>query len=492
MNRTRWALMSLVLPGLFIVAGCNGNEMAADGGGWDVGVDPHFIYDDQGRVLILHGANVTGSAKGDPLRMPWITKDDAMRLSRDWGFNFARYLILWDGLEAQQGVYDQAYLDRIKERLDWLWAAGIYVMLDMHQDVWSVHTCGDGAPQWAVRSDGLEIQCPQQWFLGYFQPGVARCFDNFWNYQDPNADLQDHYATAWTTIAARFRDHPAVIGYDIINEPHPGSMVDALELLGVEHPDTPSPEFDRKKLGPFYQRMIDRIRQVDAGKWIFYEPRYGAPGDGLPSYMNQLVDPRPGGRRLAYSPHLYSLQVESSQAYDPATDQTIPKWEQRRRQEMGKLDSALVIGEWGTVQTYTNALGHFRDVANMADRMMAGWAYWTYDPGGFGFINGDGSEREGARELVRVYPQRIAGTPRSFAYDPATRVFRLEFAGNPAVTAPTEIYIPARRFYPNGWDLTVKTDAKSWSKSWDETREVVSVTISPPAGTCIIEVKPKE
>ncbi|MBZ0253699.1 MAG: glycoside hydrolase family 5 protein, partial [Candidatus Methylomirabilis sp.] len=57
-----------------------------------------FIRDGAGRALTLHGVNMSGTAKGDPERLPWVERDDVLRLSRDWGFNFVRYLVLWDGL----------------------------------------------------------------------------------------------------------------------------------------------------------------------------------------------------------------------------------------------------------------------------------------------------------------------------------------------------------------------------------------------------------
>ena len=112
-----------------------------------------YITDDQGRALILHGLNVSGSSKYYPDRVGWTGKDDILRMNRDWGFNFARMLVLWDGLEPEKGVLDEAYLDRIAERLDWYQEAGIKVVLDMHQDLYSIKFGGDGAPLWAIEDN---------------------------------------------------------------------------------------------------------------------------------------------------------------------------------------------------------------------------------------------------------------------------------------------------------------------------------------------------
>jgi endoglycosylceramidase len=122
-----------------------------------------YITDDQGRALILHGLNVSGSAKSSPDRVGWAKKDDILRLSRDWGFNFERMLVLWDGLEPEKGVFDEAYLDRIQERLDWCQEAGLSVVLDMHQDLYSIHFGGDGAPLWAIEDNGWPAEYQDPW-----------------------------------------------------------------------------------------------------------------------------------------------------------------------------------------------------------------------------------------------------------------------------------------------------------------------------------------
>jgi endoglycosylceramidase len=109
----------------------------------------------------------------------------------------------------------------------------------MHQDVYSRYFCCDGAPEWAIRDDGLPFEQLPQWDLNYFTKAVMASFDNFWNYAGPHSDLQDHYADAWAAVAERFKDHPAVIGYDLMNEPSPGSALDAAEFSHNPPADRP-------------------------------------------------------------------------------------------------------------------------------------------------------------------------------------------------------------------------------------------------------------
>ncbi len=450
-----------------------------------------WITDAQGRALILHGANVDGSAKGSPDRMPVQDRATIERMAQDWGWNHARFLIFWDALEPSPGEYDSAYLDRVQERLDWFEQMGVYVVLDMHQDVYAARFCCDGAPEWAIRDDDEPFELQAMWFLNYFQPAVQRAFDNFWLYTDgDHADLQDHYGDAWATVAARFGSHPAVLGYDLMNEPHPGSMLDSVELLGGEaNPDGTHPEFDQTRLQPFYQRMIDRIREVDNDSWVFFEPRYGAPGDGLPSYIGVLEDPRPEGARLAYYPHLYSVRLEASGVYNPDVDSTVPDWERHRETEAAEQNAPLLIGEWGLDQGTEGVELFVADVVTMADRLMAGWAYWDYRFGGWMPVDAEGNELPTMDLLVRAYPRAVAGTPTSFGTDPATGVFTLEFDAREDVTGPTEIHVPGRHFGAD-WEVVVSDPDGAWSSSWDADAEVLSVTVDPEQSSHRIEVRP--
>lgn len=509
--RARYAIFGMLF--IFACVGCGARELSqADVGSADAGIavdagvsgdagsdagqdasiapDPGFLTDAKGRVMILHGANVDRGAKSAPY-LSQVTREQVQRMSGEWGLNFARQLILWAGVEPEAGVYDESYLNGVEKLLDLYHEADIKVLLDMHQDVWSEFTCGDGAPQWAVRTDGLSVECPSQWFLGYFEPGVKRCFDNFWDPDGPHADLQTRYVEMWAAVVKRFKDHPAIFAWDIINEPHPGSDFDAAEALGQESPGTPSIGFDRKKLQPFYQRVIDRIREIDAERWIAFEPRYGAPGNGSPSYFTHLTDPRPGPARLLYAPHLYSVTLESNQAFDPATDKTVSKWETSRTAEQARLNVPVVAGEWGLAPDWTNARLFMREVLTMADRMMIGWAYWSWGPGGWSWLNPDETERETVNDIVRVYPRAIAGVPERFGYDPDARVFTMTFTDRAGVSGPTEIYVPTRRFYAGGWDLTVSDTAGSWSSSWDADREILELTTPFTGGSHAVEISPR-
>lgn len=108
-------------------------------------------------------------------------------------------------------------------RLDWFANHGVHVILDMHQDVYAARFCCDGAPEWGIEDDGLPFEQNPVWALNCFAPAVQAAFDNFFEYPGEHSHLQDHFADAWAAVVPRFKDHPAVLGYDILNEPSPGS-----------------------------------------------------------------------------------------------------------------------------------------------------------------------------------------------------------------------------------------------------------------------------
>jgi endoglycosylceramidase len=454
----------------------------------------YFVRDDDGRVVILRGMNIMSSAKGDPERLPNLDEPDVERYARQWGFNVVRYLIFWDAVEPSPGLYDSAYFDKTEERLDWFANHGVQVILDMHQDVYAQRFCCDGAPEWAIEDDGLPFTQNPVWSLNYFAPAVQAAFDNFFEYPGEHSELQDHFADAWAAVVARFKDHPAVLGYDILNEPSPGSAYKSGDI-NITPSDGEAAEFDRTLFTEFYQRMIAAIRTVDSDGWIFYEPRVAAPANGQPSFIAKLEDPREGEPRIVYAPHLYSVQFEFSQAYNPATDVTLGNWETNRNIETELQKAPLLLGEWGFDPDWPNADLFMRELLDMGDRMMLGWTYWSYDPWGWGIWESDAegefvAERENANALVRPYPQRVAGIPRSFSYDPVARIFELAFDPSPSSTAPTEIYLPAGRHYPEGWFLEGCEEAAGCSSSWDGDTETLQILTPNQSSRVEIRITP--
>jgi endoglycosylceramidase len=133
------------------------------------------------------------------------------------------------------------------------------------------------------------------------------------------------------------------------------------------------------------------------------------------------------------------------------------------------------------------------------------WAYWQYNTSGAsvapGLIIDDskpGSEANARQDrldaLVVPYPQAVAGTPRAYHFDRATRTMTFSY-GTRAVhegacrTAPTEIFVP-RRVYPHGYTARASGARVVSAPTWPWVELVaqpgassVSVTIAPRTGS---------
>ena len=131
----------------------------------------------------------------------------------------------------------------------------IFYQLDFHQDLYNERFQGEGWPDWAVFDDGLPAEPKAGFPANYFgMPALIRAFDNFWaNVDGPGGiGLQDRYAAAWRHVAGRFRDEPYMMGYDLLNEPWPGSpWATCANNVGC-------PVFDTEVLQPFNERVIER------------------------------------------------------------------------------------------------------------------------------------------------------------------------------------------------------------------------------------------
>ena len=66
-------------------------------------------------------------------------------------------------------------------------------------------------------------------------------------------------------------------------------------------------------------------------------------------------------------------------------------------------------------------------------------------------INSGGRGWQG---FVRPYPVAVAGEPQKVSFDRKTGAFELTFRADPAVTAPTTLFVPNLQ-YPNGYRVTV-------------------------------------
>ncbi|WP_017590666.1 cellulase family glycosylhydrolase [Nocardiopsis ganjiahuensis] len=441
-----------------------------------------YLTDSQGRALFLHGLNTSGSAKSDPDGLPWITEEDVQAEYDAMGTNFVRLLIQWQALEPEEGVYDEAYLDAVDERVEWYADRGYHVLLDMHQDLYGRYTSpeehsGNGAPEWATHNDGLRVESQETWELVYLEPGVVRAFDHFWGTTGEHPELMDAYADAWGHVAARFSGNPAVIGYDLMNEPFGGSLQGA--------------DFEAGPLAELYRRCMERIRLVDQESWIFLEGQAVGVNWGLPSSLPHLDDPREGEPRIAYAPHMYALPMDLGQPYEGEAkeriDSSVDLWSHNVRLVGERMEAPIVLGEFGLDMSGAGAPEFVRRMLEETEAMASGRVYWSNDHDGWG----PWESREEGEELTpgpladvmnRAYPRTVAGDPLELGYDDASATLSVRYTERSEVSGATELYLPEDVFGAGpgaGFELTVDTPGgrDAWTSRWDERMRVLHVTV---------------
>ncbi|RLD57590.1 MAG: hypothetical protein DRJ05_09460, partial [Bacteroidetes bacterium] len=106
------------------------------------------FIDGFGRQILLNGMNLVNKNRNENY-IGEYANPEIFKNFKKWGFNVIRLGIIWDGLEPEPGVYNEEYLQEIDKQIKMAEENGLFVFLDMHQDLFSVKY-SDGAPKWAT------------------------------------------------------------------------------------------------------------------------------------------------------------------------------------------------------------------------------------------------------------------------------------------------------------------------------------------------------
>ena len=448
------------------------------------------------------------------------------------GFNVVRLGMTWSGLEPgtapandpticdrgapvnpdqfNQAVFNR-YVSRLRATVDLLGRFHIYTILDMHQDVYNEQFEGEGAPSWAVCTNGVaSVDPPGRWSLGYSTRAAGIAFGHFWR-NNVRGDLQGQYDLVWSDVARAFRGNPWVLGYDPFNEPFSTSLVrfggehfDAqLECFytGTAHVGSPShgaPPLRCPVHDPA-DGVIPRILASDPTHLIFDEPDNYA-SRGFPTYLGPMDLPD-----LVYNVHVYcgarSPVTGNPTDLDACAGQEVHSLGVRAADRPALASAAQPGGPAWFVTEFgaTSNPGLLSFVTAEMNAEQVGWAYWAWkyydDPTGSAdeaLVMSNGHLRSTAIVLSQTYPEAVAGTPLSFAFSPVTAVFRLAYVPDHRVGAPTVIFVPTQLHYPRGYCARV-SGARVISARGSDLLEVrndrsgrrVSVVVAPgrcPAG----------
>ncbi len=520
MDRT---IISLVFF-LLLLAGCQrGGEKTYEQNNTPdkeyVTVKGRMFVDTAGRQVILHGINVIN--KNPETGYVCALDEEIYRKLHLWGFNIVRLGIIWDGLEPEPGKYNEEMFKCLDRNIAWAKKYGIYVLLDMHQDLYSVKY-SDGAPLWATLDEGKPNYKGEIWSDAYLiSPAIQTAFDNFWkNAKAPDGTgIQDHYAALWKTIARRYADNPVVIGYDIMNEPFPGSgaekYVQAMvlaygqwlaettgknpggekELLALWN----SPEgkmkvmetlkdtnvykrvlfatlplskiFEEGPLHRMYSRVGRAIREVDTNHILFLEHNYFC-NPGVPSRIKIPITGKDGtpDRKVAYAPHGYDLLLDTK-AYLLADNNRVDFLMNVVDQTSHRLNIPMLVGEWGAFHSMDSAFyRHGKFIVDKFMKMKNGETFWCYFDGieKYTFFN----------ILDRPYPLAVNGTLKEYSYIPGEKVFSSSWVSSGTIKQPSLFYIP--RVTPgDAIDINIVPEGKGFQISFTGSQQGAVISVAP-------------
>ena len=395
-----------------------------------------WLTDRYGRVINLRGVNFVQKFPPVAPASVGFGADDA-RFLHDEGFNAVRLGVVFGAVMPRPGVVDHSYVDSIASTVRALARERIFTLLDFHQDGYGPAVHGNGFPEWATLTDGLPN--PPDPFPTYYvtNPALQRAFDNFWaNAPGPDGvPLQTHYAEAVRVVAGSVAAEPYVLGYDLMNEPWPGSDWSSCR--------TGCPALESSLMVPFANRMTTAIRSVDREHFVFTEPFVLFNFGSTDTSLSGLGAPQNG---LSF--HVYAA---SPAANDAVMDHALAA---------GTRGDALLATEFGA----TSDTATIRRLVDAFDRRFLPWMFWSYDENLVRNLNvaptGDNVRISTADALVRPSPLATNGTPITVSFDADTGAYDFSYA----TTRPdghaadpkyrTSLLLP-HRVYPDGYTVAV-------------------------------------
>jgi endoglycosylceramidase len=256
-------------------------------------------------------------------------------------------------------------------------------------------------------------------------------------------------------VANAFNGNPDVAGFELMNEPSPGSETFGT-LLG-------SPSFDAQELNPFYDQGADAIRAADPSTPIFYEPNVLF-STGVPTQLG-TVD----ATGTVFSFHDYC-------EFDLGPLGCIPS--------VGNIaDNAVNYADAQGIPAFMTEFGASSDQTgigasmNAADQHLIGWTEWAYSSQGdisttasppsseslvynpADLLTGANVNTANLDTLAEPYPQAVSGTPESSSFDNGTFQFSYSTAepdglGSFPAGSQTTISVPSVEF-PDGYQVSV-------------------------------------
>lgn len=263
-------------------------------------------------------------------------------------------------------------------------------------------------------------------------------------------------------LAIRFRGDPAVLGFEIFNEP----LATDDQLLA------------------FHTKVARAIRAYDPDHLIVFEPpatRNFTDAAMIPS------QPFPVGGAI-YAPHIYTAVFNNdSRLTNDTYEMPLATSVQNARDEANAWDTPLLIGELGVGPQQPHALDWIGHAYDAADAVLASTAFWLWkeqEQGQWGLFShaadGTWADRPNMMGAVaRPFAKAIGGAPTGMTWD-GTQL-TVGFKRRDGVSARHDIFFPGAtpviRCDGNGVtssDVSFDTASSTYSVACDGRRLTLS------------------
>jgi len=308
----------------------------------------------------LDGPNFMGPGPVGPPH----TQKDFNRLAA-LGANYVN--ISYPGLFTENPPYtlDQDIQDNLDNLLDMITKADMFAVISFRT--------GPGRGEFSVCCLG------DDWF------DESYLNDSVW--QDQAA--QDAWSAMWRYTAERYRDHPIVVGYDLMVEPNSNEVW--LDLWDPEefYSDYRGTLYDWNQL---YPRMIVAIREVDSDTPILIGGMSYSAVEWLP-YLQPTGDPRTVYVVHQYAPIQYTHQSpppeltypgEFDLDWDGEDDQFDRAWLENLLSTVDDFAAThgvpVAVNEFGLVRWVPGAAEFMDDQMDLFEQQGMNHALWSWDP----------------------------------------------------------------------------------------------------------------
>ncbi|HEY7110047.1 MAG TPA: cellulase family glycosylhydrolase [Nitrososphaeraceae archaeon] len=504
-----------------------------------------WFRDEDKRYVLYRGVNFGSRSKFPPylpiapLGANAITEVDLKKeidsvtpeldLMKNLGFNIVRLLVSWKAIEPKPNPNldellpeGRQYLTYMKEIIDELYSRNIYVILDFHQDIANEIYGGDGFPDWTIAID-KEHEKPKaakpdkKWQMKYMvSKSLKQTYKSFWENNLTNTEeglenypVRTHLEKTIGQTVKFFKLmnngdlHPAVLGIEPINEPHPSVL--------------PKKEFETKYLVEFYNNVNAEISNIDKDLFIFIEPRvdwtmgedgmpvtYGAaPLDVKDSFKMDfikkvMVDKSIDKRKLTtYLPddiasasgltnngvlsfHYYdAMAVASSFVAIPESIYTykaqFPAIFAQLREAATSRGLVPFLTEFGAFQEAEQVREYLDLQFDQIEAFLLNSTLWNYDlyntedgKDNWNFENysllGPNRKPRNIDVVARPYPMRSSAEPTFLYFDIESKYACIILKGKVVSEEPTVVYIPYDIHYSPEFTVWATSNELKWDK----------------------------